>query len=77
MNLVLFVYLISIDGTRNSGKEIEELDNAHNNCLMYKLASSSKDIDDLSIGFHGYITTRERELPYIKTTEEFILLKFF
>ena len=38
--------------TRSSGKEIGEIDNAQFICLMHKLISSSRDSDDLSIGFH-------------------------
>ena len=55
--------------TSSSGKEIEELDNAHVICLMQKLISSAKDSDDLSIGFHRSIEARERELTNNKTTK--------
>ena len=53
----------------SSGKEIEEIDNAHVICLRYKLISSSRDSDDLSIGFHRSIEARERELTNNKTTK--------
>ena len=41
--------------TSSSGKEIEEINNAPVSCLIYKLLSSSRDSDDLSIGFHRSI----------------------
>ena len=38
--------------TSSSGKEIEEIDNAHVICLMHKLISHCRDSDDSSIDFH-------------------------
>ena len=55
--------------TKSSGKEIEEMDNAHVVCLMHKLMSSSRDSDDLSTGFHRSNPVRERELTDNKTTK--------
>ena len=55
--------------TSSSGKERKEIENAHVVCLMYKLLSSSRDTDDLSIGFHGCNEARERELTDKKTTK--------
>ena len=57
-------------------KEAEEIDDAHNFGLMYKLISSCKDRDDLSIGFYRDISTHERELSSNKTTQG-ILPGFF
>ena len=37
--------------TTSSGKHLEEISHAHLVSLMYKLLTSSKDSDDLSIGF--------------------------
>ena len=37
--------------TTSNGKPIEEINKAHIACLMYKLITSFKDSDDLSIGF--------------------------
>ena len=54
--------------TNSSGKEKEEIDSAHVICLMYELISSSRDSDDLSIGFHRSNEARERELTDNKTT---------
>ena len=53
--------------TSSSGKEMDEIDNAHNICLMHNLISSSRDSDDLSIGFHRSNGVRERELTDNKT----------
>ena len=35
----------------NSGKHIEEINHAHIGCLLYKLETSSRGSDDLSLGF--------------------------
>ena len=48
--------------TSSSGKEREEIDNAQVICLLHKFLSSSRDSDDLSIGFHRSIDVREKEL---------------
>ena len=61
--------LASFRLTSSSGREVEENDNAHVNCLFYKLISSSSDSDDLSIGFPRSNEARERDLTRIKTTK--------
>ena len=43
---------------------------------MDKLLFFSKDKDNLSIGFHREITTREKEMTNNEKQEEFILLEF-
>ena len=53
--------------TSSSRKEMDENDNAHVNCLLYKLISGSRDNDDLSIGFQWSIKAREREMTNNKT----------
>ena len=53
--------------TTSSGKHLENIDNAHIVCLMYKLLSSSRDSDDLSIGFDRSRDRRKREVNNIKT----------
>ena len=55
--------------TYSCGKAIQEIDNAHVICLMHKLISSSRDSDDLSIGFPRSNGVRARELTNIKTTK--------
>ena len=46
----------------SSGKHLENIDHAHIVSLMYKLLSSSKGSDDLSIGFDRDRTRRRNEL---------------
>ena len=48
--------------TTSSGKLLEEVSHAHIVNLMYKLLTSSKDSDDLSIGFDRDRGRRKREL---------------
>ena len=48
--------------TSSSGKHLEEIIQAHIVSLMYKLLTSSKDSDDLSIGFDRNRDKRKREL---------------
>ena len=53
--------------TTSSGKHLEKIDHAHIVSLMYKLLSSSRDSDDLSIGFDRCRDRRKRELLNNKT----------
>ena len=46
----------------SSGKHIEEISHAHFVSLMYKLITSSRGSDDLSIGFDRDRERRKREL---------------
>ena len=55
--------------TSSSGKKIEEIDNALVICSMHKLISSSRDSNDLTIGFHRSNAVRGRELANIESTE--------
>ena len=48
--------------TTSSGKHVEEIGHAYIVSLMYKLLTSSKDSDDLSIGFDRSRDKRKREL---------------
>ena len=48
--------------TTSSGKHLENIDHAHIVSLMYKLLSSSKGSDDLSIGFDRDRARRRNEL---------------
>ena len=48
--------------TTSSGKHLEEINHAHIVSLMYKLITSSKGSDDLSIGFDRDRNGRKREL---------------
>ena len=53
--------------TTSSGKHLENIDHAHIISLMYKLLTSSKGSDDLSIGFDRDRIRRLRELTNNKT----------
>ena len=53
--------------TTSSGKHLENTEHAHIVSLMYKLLSSSRDTDDLSIGFDRSRDKRKRELLDNKT----------
>ena len=53
--------------TTSSGKHLEIIDHAHIVSLMYKLLTSSKGSDDLSIGFDRDRNRRQRELTNNKT----------
>ena len=53
--------------TTSSGKHLEEISHAHIVSLMYKLFTSCKDRDDLSIGFDRNRGRRKNELTNNKT----------
>ena len=53
--------------TTSSGKHLENIDHAHIVSLMYKLITSSKGSEDLSIGFDRDRNRRQRELSNKKT----------
>ena len=48
--------------TTSSGKHLEEINHSHIVSLMYKLITSAKDTNDLSIGFDRDRNRRQREL---------------
>ena len=53
--------------TTSSGKHLENIDHAHIVSLMYKLLTSSRGSDDLSIRFDRDRGRRQRELTYNKS----------
>ena len=53
--------------TTSSGKRLKNIDHAHIVSLMYKLLTSSKGSDDLSIGLDRDRNRRQRELTNHKT----------
>ena len=53
--------------TTSSGKHLKNIDHAHIASLMYKLLTSSRGSDDLSIVFDRDGNRRQRELTNIKT----------
>ena len=52
--------------TTSSGKHLEDISHAHLVSLMYKLITSSKDNNDLSIGFENNRSRRKDELALKK-----------
>ena len=46
----------------SSGKHIEEINHARVVCLMYKLVTSARNTDDLSIGFDRDRERRKRDI---------------
>ena len=52
--------------TTSSGKHLEDINHAHLVSLMYKLITSSKDSNDLSIGFDNNRNRRRDELALNK-----------
>ena len=61
VNLVVIALFSSYKLTTISGKHLEEISHAHIVSLLYKLLSSSKDSDDLSIGLDRSRDRRRRE----------------
>ena len=53
--------------TKSSGQHLENIDHTHIVSLMYKLLTSSRSSDDLSIGFDRDCNRRQRELTNNKT----------
>ena len=53
--------------TTSSGKHLEEISHAHSVSLKYKIPTSSKDSEDLSIVFDRSRARRKRELTNNKT----------
>ena len=66
VNLGSIAFFSNYKLTFSSGKHLEEISHAHIVSLMYKLLSSSKGSDDLSIGFDRNRNRRKRELTNIK-----------
>ena len=62
INLAAIALFSSFNLTTISGKHVENIDRAHIVSLMYKLLTSSRGSDDLSIGFDRYRNRRKREL---------------
>ena len=67
INLGPIVLFSNYKLTTSSGKLLENIDHDHIVSLMYKLLSSSRDSDDLSIGFNRSRDKRKRELLINKT----------
>ena len=63
--------------TTSSGKHLENIDHAHIVSLMYKLLTSSKGSDDLSIGFDRERNRRQRELSNNKSQKGKYLVRIY
>ena len=69
VNLGPFALLSNYKITTSSGKHLEEVSHAHIVSLMYKLITTSKGCDDLSIGFDRDRTRRRNELTNNKNVK--------
>ena len=56
--------------TTSSGKHLEDISHAHIVSLMYKLITTAKECDDLSIGFDRDCTRRRNDLTNNKIIKE-------
>ena len=63
--------------TTSSGKHLEEINHSHIVVLMYKLLTSSKDSDDLSIGFDRNRGRRKSELSSNKSIKGKYHIRFY
>ena len=63
--------------TTSSGKHLEEINNAHIIPLMYKLTTSARDTDELSIGFDRSRDRRKLQLTDNKSQEGKFQLRIF
>ena len=66
MNLGFFALFSIFKIPTSKGKHLEDLSHAHIVSLMYKLLTSSKNSDDLSIGFDRSRNRRRDELALNK-----------
>ena len=63
--------------TTSSGKLLEEINHAQNVSLMYKILSSSKESDDLSLGFDRSRDRRKRDLTNNKNIKSKYHLRIY
>ena len=66
VNLGSIALLGNFKLTAGSGKHLEDISISHIVSLMYKLITSSKDSNDLSVGFHRSRNKRKDELALNK-----------
>ena len=62
VNLAAMVLFSNFKLTTSSGKHLENIDQVHIVSLMYKLLTSSRGSDDLSIGFDRVRNRRKQEM---------------
>ena len=70
INLAAIALFSNFKLTISSGKHLENIDLAHIVSLMYKLSTSSRDCDDLSIAFDRDRNRRKRELSNNKNIKD-------
>ena len=70
VNLGPIILFINFKLTTSSGKHLEDIRHAHLVSLMYKLITSSKNSDDLSIGFDRSSARRREEITNNKNVKE-------
>ena len=61
VNLGPVAFFRNYELTTSSGKHLEEISHAHVFSLRYKLITSARSTDDLSIGFHRDCDKRQDE----------------
>ena len=66
INLGPVAFFSNFKLTTSSGKHLEDISHAHLVSLTYKLITSSKDSNDLSIGFDNSRNSRRDELALNK-----------
>ena len=69
LNLSVIALFSNYILTTSSVKHLEEISHALIVSLLYKVLSSSKDSDDLSIGFHRFRDRRKQELTNSKNNK--------
>ena len=76
-NLAAIALFSNFKLTTISGKHLENIDHAHIVSLKYKLLTSSRDSDDLSIEFDRDRNGRKRELTNNKNTKGKYHMRFY
>ena len=69
INLASIAFFSNFKLTTSSGKHLENIDHAHKLSLMYKILTSNRDSDDLSICFDRNRDKRKRELTNNKNVK--------
>ena len=76
-NLAANTLFSNLNLTTCSGKHLEEISHAHIVSLIYKLLTSSRESDELPIGFHRSGDRRKRELTNNKNIEGKYYLRIY
>ena len=76
VNLGPIAFFIIYKLTTSSGMHLEDISHAHILSLMYKLITTAKGCDDLSVGFDRDRTGRRKELTNNKKQKENITSEF-